>query len=185
MMEKTMSLFGKDLQVKDRIPYKDKLEAANKLASMMGVFDDVHGIAYISYMEDAAKWYVRLAYYTDMDVAEYEEYDKLIELMDMIEESDISEFEEFIKSDFDVVEDLAYTLFSNAERIFKREHSVEYNIMKSFGFLFDGQDITQTIAQARDVNAQMIDHLGAIMSIKTKEEENKPIDMSQFAKKNK
>lgn len=184
-MEKTMSLFGKESQVWSRIPYKDKLEAANKLASMMGVFDEEHGIAYVGYMEDAAKWYVRLAYYTEIDVTEYEDYDKLIELMDMIEEADMSEFEEFIKSDFDVVEDLAYTLFSNAERIFKREHSIEYNIMKSFGFLFDGQDITQTIAQARDVNAQMIDHLGAIMSIKTKEEENQPIDMSQFAKKNK
>lgn len=182
-MEKVMSLFGKELHVWNRIKYKDKLEAANELASMMGVFDEVHGVAYINYMEDAVKWYIRLEYYTDMDVMEYKDYDKLAELMDIVEEADTHEFEEFIESDFQTIDSLAYKLFCNAADVFDREHSIEYNIMKSFGFLFDGQDITETLAQAHEVNDQMIEHLGAIMS--SKNTENKPIDMSQFAKKNK
>lgn len=181
-MEKQMSLFGKECRVKSRISYSEKIDAAQTLASKEAVFDEDRGIAYVGYMEDAARMFVRLAYYTDLDMAEYGSYDGMVKLMDMVEQEEmIDEFIDMTGCDFDTVEKLAYTIFNNARVIFEKEHSIGYRIEQSFGFLFDGQDITQTLAQARDVNEQMIDHLGIIMNAK----QEKPIDLSQYAKKNK
>lgn len=181
-MEKQMCLFGKECNVKSRISYAEKLEAAERLASLKTVFDEERGIAYIGYMADAARMFIELSYYTDLDMTEYDSYDGMIKLMDMVEQEDqIEQFEAFVVHDFCTLTSLADIIFCNAREIFEKEHSLGYRIEKSFGFLLDGQDVAQTLAQARDVNEQMIDHLGIIMNAK----QEKPIDLSQYAKKNK
>lgn len=179
-MEKKMVVLGQEVSVKDHVSYQQKMDAAEECVAMSAVFDEEHGLCYMSPYEEAAKKYMELKTYAGLDMSNYNGIDGLCKLMDDIDEMPIDEFEEFVEHDWRVLCDLAYTIYYNVEAVFEKEYSLEHRVKTSFGFLLDGKDLTQTLAEAREVNEQMIDHLGAIAQVKTQ-----PIDMAQYAKKKK
>lgn len=178
-MERSLTVLGQEALVKDRIPYKEKMEAAEEYAARATVFDEELGWAYDSPLGDAIEKYIRLKYYTNIDMSKYDDYDGLCQMMDDIGEYPIEEFENATQKDWNILYELCWMLQSNAETAFEKEHSLAHRIKTSFGFLLDGKDLTQSLAEAREVNEQMIDHLGALAK------QNKPIDMSEYAKKKK
>ena len=178
-MQRKMVVLGQEVLVTDRIPYKDKMEAAQEYAAKATVFDEELGWAYDSPLRNAIEHFIKLKYYTGLDMSQYEDYDGLCQMMDDIGEHPIKDVLEFIHDDWDELYDMAYDMQLNVERAYEKQHSLEHQIKTSFGFLFDGKDLTQTLAEAREVNEQMIDHLGALAK------QNKPIDMSEYAKKKK
>ena len=180
MESKEMKVLGQDVTVKNHVTYSEKMDAAEELVAMFTVFDEERGLCYISPYEEAAKKYMKLKTYAGLDMSNYNGIDGLCRLMDDIDETSIEEFEKFVDDDWRALRDLAYTLYYNVEAVFEKEHSLEHRVKTSFGFLLDGKDLTQTLAEAREVNEQMIDHLGAIAKTKTQ-----PIDMAQYAKKHK
>lgn len=159
-----------------RIPYAKKVNYAEELAMKAGVLDEEAGVCYWSYLYDAISAFIMMKAYTDADMAEYEDVEGLYRLMD----EDISAVEKIAMDDWGVVADLAGQMFENMKRVWNAEHSLGNKIMKSFAFLFDGRDLTETMAQARDVNEQMIDHLKKIG-----EADKAPVDITKYAKKNK
>lgn len=175
-----MVVLGQEVSVKNHVSYQQKMDAAEEYVAMSAVFDEEHGLCYMSPYEEAVKKYMKLKTYAGLDMSNYNGIDGLCKLMDDIDETPIDEFEEFVDDDWSVLRDLAYTIYYNVENVFEKEHSLEHRVKTSFGFLFDGKDLTQTLAEAREVNEQMIDHLGAIAQVKTQ-----PIDMAQYAKKKK
>ena len=179
-MEKQMVVLGQEVSVKDHISYQEKMDAAEEYVAMAAVFDEDRGLCYMSPYEDAVKKYMKLKIYAGLDISNYSGVEGLCKLMDDIDEMPIDEFEEFVDRDWTVLNGLAYTIYYNVECVFEKEHSLEHRVKTSFGFLLDGKDLTQTLAEAREVNEQMIDHLGAIAKVKTQ-----PIDMAQYAKKHK
>lgn len=179
--EMKMTILGQDVIVQKSIPYSRKIDAAQELASRTDVFDEERGIVYTSYLADAAWWYVRIAYYTNADMSEYDDVDGLIKMMDELSEEEMATLAEYVEDDWRTVYAMSGRMRDAAGAIFKQEHSLAYKFMNSFGFLFDGRDITEVMGQAREVNEQMIDHLDAIAKLKS----DAPIDMSQFAKKKK
>ena len=129
---------------------------------------------------------MKLKAYTNMDTSAYETEDGLMELMDATHEGREAwwSFCDAVFNDWMEIAELADVLYENLEKVHAKSCSLEQKIKESFGFLFTGEDITQSIAQAKDVNEQMIDHLGAIM--KAKEimgAQKQPIDLTQYAKK--
>lgn len=179
-MEKQINMMGKTVTVKDRIPYRQKAEAAEELASLCVVFNEELGVAYDSYLHSEYTYFIMVKYYTDFDLSAYTEDGWIFDFMDNMEENrdGFTAIVEHTRKDFDKVEDLARTLGDTVKKLYKKEHSLEYRAMTSFGFLLDGKDLTETLAQARDVNEQMIDHLGAIAKSNT-------VDLAKYAKKNK
>lgn len=180
MESKEMKVLGQDVVVKNHVSYQQKMDAAEEYVAMSAVFDEEHGLCYMSPYEEAVKKYVKLKTYAGLDMSNYNGVDGLCRLMDDIDETPIDEFEEFVEDDWWALRDLGYTIYNNVSGVFEKEHSLEHRVKTSFGFLLDGKDLTQTLAEAREVNEQMIDHLGAIAQVKTQ-----PIDMAQYAKKKK
>lgn len=48
-------------------------------------------------------------------------------------------------------------MFANARDAYAAKNSLTEAIHKSFGFLFDGKDITETLAETQAVSGQMLD----------------------------
>lgn len=172
----TVSLLGQELTVKERIGYKAKADAAAELAEMMTIFNEDAGVAYESYLTDAFECYIRVKYYTDADLSKYTGKDWIFDFMDDYENSDATELCDATNDDWDKVLHMAFQLHITACDAYQSEHSLSNRVLKSFAFLFDGRDLTETLAQAREVNEQMIDHLGDIAKAK-------PVDLAQYAKK--
>ena len=177
-MEKIMKVLGQEVTVKSFIPYATKVEMAEEYVARGSIFDEDRGVAYWTYLEEAVEMYIFLKAYTGLDMSKYDSVDGMYQLMDELAAEDISELKSYAWNDYMTVIELTYKIFDSAALLWKSEHSVGYNVLKSFGFLFDGRDLTETLAQAREVNEQMIDHLGAISK-------QKPLDISQYAKKKK
>ena len=178
MMEKT--LFGQNIEVKTRLPYKTKVEAAEELAAMLVVFNEEAGICYDNYLRNEYKIYIALKYYTNVDMGKYAGEDWIFDLMDDVEKDkdNYNEVFDAITFDAETIFDLAWKLADNAKTVFEHQHSLSTRIMQSFSFLLDGRDLTETLAQAREINEQMIDHMGEIAKAKT-------VDLAQYAKKKK
>lgn len=176
-MEKKLTLLGQEVNCKDRAQYRDKLDAAEEYVAMASVFNEEVGVAYMTHLEKPVEVYYTLKLYTDADLSEYEGIDGLVTIMDKLEYEAYDELCEFAQKDLEVFRDMVFKLFYNACEIFEKTNSLEHNVKTSFKFLFDGKDITETMAQAREINEQMIDSLGAMAKQKT-------IDFSQYAKKN-
>ena len=143
---------------------------------MMTVFNDEAGVAYESYLTDAFECYIRVKYYTDADLSKYIGEDWIFDFMDDYQNGDASQLVEATDDDWDDVLHMAFKLHITACDTFASEHSLATKVLKSFAFLFDGRDLTETLAQAREVNEQMIDHLGEIAKAK-------PVDLAQYSKK--
>lgn len=174
-----MQVLGKEATVRERISYKEKMDVAEEYVAMVSVFDEERGICYRTPYEEAIGKYIMLKTYTDLDMTGYDNTDALCDLMDKIDAMPIDEFEKCVEKDWYRLMDLADTIYYNVEAAFKKTHSLEYRVKNSFGFLLDGKDLTETLAEAREINEQMIDHIGAMVKA------DKPIDMAQYAKKKK
>lgn len=178
-------LLGQNVQVKKRLPYKEKVEWAKELVAKAGVFDD-SGVAYWGHLKEAVCLLIALKAYTSLDVSAYESEEGLMNLMD--EDShcacgDIVDqhFLYEMKEDQKKIYALAEVMFANAAKIHEKQCSLENKIKESFAFLLDGRDLTESLGQAKDVNEQMIDHLGQIALLK----KQPPVDLAKYAKKKK
>lgn len=179
MREKQMTILGREVTVKDWIPYKEKLEWAEEFVGRAAIFDEDNGVLKWSHLKAAIAKYIFLRAYTNLDMTDYDGIDGLCQLMDENDRCEFAEIEKFIDvNDRMTIVDLAEKLYESVKISYEKSMSLEQKIKTSLGFLLDGKDLTETMAEARDVNEQMIDHLGAIMR-------QKPIDMAQYAKKKK
>lgn len=187
---KKMVLLGQEVNVTNWIPYARKIEAAKEYVATAYSFYEDAGVVCLNHMDTAVVLMIQLKYYTDMDVSKYVSEEDLCDLMDAADENRgaIDEFCAFIREDSNVIfYDIAEKIEWATEKIYEQEHSIGHKIMKSFGFLFDGKDIAQTLAEGREVSEQMVDHLGAIAKAKDILAANakEPVDLSEFAKRKK
>lgn len=176
--EQVMKVLDQEVKVKNWIPYKDKVSAAEDIVAIATIMDENLGVMCWTYLFPAANMYVRLKYYTEYDVSKFDGEDWLNDVMDAVDKYDMSDFLEFVNEDFSNVTKIAYDMMATVKELFEKEHSLAHKAMQSFAFLFDGKDVTETLAEAREVSEQMIDVLGG-----KKPAGGKLIDMSQYAKK--
>lgn len=82
-----------------------------------------------------------------------------------------------VEDDLSQVDMISMQLATSARHGFEREHSLEYQALKTFQSLLGTEDIAATIAKAEGLNAKLIDLLGAV------QKNPAPVSPLQFAKK--
>ena len=183
---KEMNLLGQKIQVKETLTYKEIIQWAQEYVARAAVLHPA-GVAYWGHLRDAVLNLTVLKALTDMDISVYETEDGLMKLADDIAEDEA--YQEFLLITRNIrmdIAEMAERMYENLKLVYEKENSLENKIKESFGFLLNGEDLTETLAHGRETNEQMIEHLGAIMKVKElMNGQAKPIDLSQYAKKKK
>ena len=127
------------------------------------MFDEETGIAYEAYNAELIRAFLILKYYTDLDLAEYDNPEGRCAVHDALASHGLwREIMDIVDADMDDVDVIAYKLGSSARRSFEEKHSLSRLVMKTFGALLGTEDLTQTIAKAETLNGKLIDMLGAV-----------------------
>lgn len=138
---------GKDgtvVTVRTHIPYSEKVALAQEwIEQTLMVHDD--SCVYMSYESDLYRKYYIAKYYTDVDVEDAtpeEVYNFMInnELYDDVNDR--------IMHDFDDVVMMYYAIYENYRDTYNDDRSLAKAVRTSFGFLFNGEDITESMAKA-------------------------------------
>ncbi len=161
---------GEITTVRTHIPYSDKVELAREWAGQTIMTHD-DSCVYVSHDKDLYKWFYIAKYYTDIDTEDIEPEDVancLInnELWDKIED--------IIWKDMTVCYDLYDAMVDMYSKTYEDDRSLTKAIRTSFGFLFNGEDLTESIAKAEATKDVLYD---AFSKIQAKEkEESERID---------
>lgn len=127
------------------------------------VFDEEAGIAYEAYNAELIRAFLILKYYTDLDLAEYDNPEGRCAVHDALASHGLwREIMEIVDLDMDDVDMIAYKLGSSARRSFEEKHSLSRMVMKTFGALLGSEDLPQTVAKAEALNGKLIDMLAAV-----------------------
>lgn len=162
-MHEEKVLTGKDGQtvtVRNHISCADKEAMAQEIAeNVLTIHDD--SCVYESYRYEVVKKYFIAKYYTDIDtdgVTEEEVADFLVnnELLGAIVA--------IIGVDFGVVLEI-YELIKDAYiETYEDDKSLTKAIRTSFGFLFNGEDLTESMAKAEKTNSVLMNALEALQN---------------------
>ena len=69
---------------------------------------------------------------------------------------------EIVEDDLEDVDCISARLETSARRSFEHEHSLHFQVLKTFQSLLGTEDVTETIAKAEGLNSKLIDMLGAL-----------------------
>lgn len=171
---------GVVIHVVDHIPYDSKEAFAMEYAMYRNIQDDENQIMYDNYKYVVIKSLLLAKYYTDIDISNMDNEEAWNALFDFFVMSNVYEkILEITKDDMKYVEDISNNILSSVRQSYRRSNSLDYKIMRTYGFLFSGQDLTQAIAKASDVNNEMVSMIGAEKEVakqKTKKNDKLTID---------
>ena len=170
-MHEVVEIAGKDgtvIKVRTHIPYEEKISLVREvLEQALMIHDD--SICYAGHMAEAVKMKKALEYYSDITVGnatDEEVADFLInnELWDKLEEA--------IHDDWMSVMDIFFPMKDGVIATYLDDKGLTKAIRTSFGFLFNGEDITESLAKAEAAKDTIYKALGALND-KEKEEKEK------------
>lgn len=170
-MHEEVEVVGKDgtkVTVRTHIPYEDKCKMVRELLEEgLMVHDD--SICYEGYLMEAIRMKKVLEYYTDVKVDDIDPQrvaDFLVnnELVDAIND--------VIDKDWCAVQDILYPMKYGVIDTYADDKGLTKALRTSFGFLFNGEDISESLAKAEATKKTIYDALGAL-SEKEKEEKEK------------
>ena len=173
-MHEEKELTGKDgtvIVVRDHISYEDKVQMAKDvIENNIMIHDD--SCCYESYDIYAAKIMVVAKYYTNINTDDAEPYDVANFL---INNELLEPIREYIHDDYFEAEDVYIAMLNAVEETYEDDMSLKKAIKTSFGFLFNGEDITESMANAEMTKDTMYKALNALNQ-KEKEESEKMND---------
>lgn len=163
-----VSVGGETIHVRKHIPLEEKMMLASDMVQMTAMPDEELGIVTTSSLEEVCKLYLILKYYTDVDLEGVEAK----RVFDWIIGYDGAEreIEHIVALDYYYVEDMVYTLRDNIKAKHEARHGLAHAVKTTFGFLFDGRDITETLAESREISETMLDTVGRLNEAAKKEE---------------
>ena len=127
------------------------------------IFDEKKGIAFEGYNADLIHAFLVLVYYTDLDTSAFDTVEGRQELFDIIATHGLWEgIMEVVEDDLEDVDCISARLETSARRSFEQEHSLHFQVLKTFQSLLGTEDVTETIAKAEGLNSKLIDMLGAL-----------------------
>lgn len=172
-MHEEIEVVGKDgtkVMVRTHIPYGDKLKLAQEiLEEGLMIHDD--SICYEGHLMEAIRMKKILEYYTDVKVDDIEPQnvaDFMVnnELLDGIGEA--------IYKDWCAVQDILYPMKYGVIDTYADDKGLTKAIRTSFGFLFNGEDITESLAKAEATKDTIYKAIGALNE--KEKEENKKVN---------
>ena len=127
------------------------------------IFDEKKGIAFEGYNADLIHAFLVLVHYTDLDTSVFDTAQGRQELFDIIATHGLWEsIMEIVEDDLEDVDCISARLETSARRSFEHEHSLHFQVLKTFQSLLGTEDVTETIAKAEGLNSKLIDMLGAL-----------------------
>lgn len=127
------------------------------------IFDEKKGIAFEGYNADLIHAFLVLVHYTDLDTSVFDTAQGRQELFDIIATHGLWEsIMEVVEDDLEDVDCISARLETSARRSFEHEHSLHFQVLKTFQSLLGTEDVTETIAKAEGLNSKLIDMLGAL-----------------------
>lgn len=129
----------------------------------MLVFDEDAGLVYEGYNRDLAELMCILKWYTDVELGAYATEEGRYLLSDIMEShGTMTQIREIAGEDLAKVQGIYADLKTAARRTFEQKHGLSHLIRSTLGAILGGEDITKTVAHAQDINASLIDMLGAL-----------------------
>ena len=127
------------------------------------IFDEKKGIAFEGYNADLIHAFLVPVHYTDLDTSVFDTAQGRQELFDIIATHGLWEsIMEVVEDDLEDVDCISARLETSARRSFEHEHSLHFQVLKTFQSLLGTEDVTETIAKAEGLNSKLIDMLGTL-----------------------
>ena len=172
-MHDEKEITGKDgtvIFVKNHISYADKVQMARDvIENCVMIHDD--SCCYESHDINAERIKAMVRYYTNVQVDDATA-DEVADFM--INNELLGQVREYIHDDYFEAEDIYITLMNMVMEVYTDDMSLKKAIKTSFGFLFNGEDITESLAKAEMTKDTMFKALDAIN--KKEQEEKEKID---------
>ena len=164
-------LIGNDgikITARNHIPYEDKVSLCREIIeNSIMIHDD--SCCYENVNIHAERIMAVMKYYTNVIVDDAE----AMEVCDFaINNGLIEQVREYIHDDLFELEDIYYTMLNMVIDTYTDDMSLKKAIKTSFGFLFNGEDITESLAKAEMTRDTMFKALNAL-NAKEKEESEK------------
>lgn len=161
---------GTEVTVRSHIPYSEKMEMAQEWAGQTIMTHD-ESCVYISHEKDLYRIYMIAKYYTDIDTEDATPE----EVADfMINNGIYVQAEDHIFDDMVVCDEIYDAIYRMYDKTYTDDKSLTKAIRTSFGFLFNGEDLTESMAKAEATKDVIYD---AFSKIQAKEkEESERID---------
>lgn len=170
-MHDEVEIVGKDgtkVKVRTHIPYAEKLTLAQEIIER-GLMIHEESICYEGYMMEAIKMEKILEYYTDVNT---EGADPSMIADFLINNEIIVKLYEAIDDDWDSVGEIFFPMMHGVMETYRDDKGLTKAIRTSFGFLFNGEDITESLAKAEAAKDLVYKAIGALNE-KEKEEQEK------------
>jgi len=154
-------LIGKDgtkISVRNHIAYEDKIALCREIIeNCIMIHDD--SCCYENVNIHAERIKAIMKYYTNVTVDEAE----AMEVCDFVINNDlIGQIRDYIHEDYYELEDVYVTMLNMVIDTYTDDMSLKKAIKTSFGFLFNGEDITESLAKAEMTKDTMFKALEAI-----------------------
>lgn len=156
------------ITVRDHIPLADKLRFMDEFIRKTLI--NMTNFVYDSYMQVVTEKAMIVRYYTDVDADEYTDE----ELYDFIVNDDLfPSIADFIQDDIEDITMLCSNMREAIMRTTSYESSMTNAIKTSFGFLFDGKDLTATLSESETLRDQLFAAIGALKKENESKDKNK------------
>ena len=169
-MHEEKEVTGKDgikIMVRDHIPYADKEEMAKDMAARIMIIHDDSCI-YDSSEYCKIEKYMIAKYYTDIDTDEVD----LKDIADFLINNELFEsIKKIVWEDYDAVRDIFWSIEESIKKTYEDDKSLTKAIRNSFGFLFTGEDITESLAKAEATKDVLFEAIGALRNVEKEREE--------------
>ena len=170
-MHEELEITGKDgvsITVRNHIPYEDKIQMAKDvIENCVMIHDD--SCCYIGVDTYAEKIKAIVKYYTDVPVDGADAH----AVADFVINNDLlGKIREYIHDDYSEAEDVYVTMLDMVMDIYTDDMSLRKAVRTSFGFLFNGEDITESMAKAEMTKDTLFDALNAINKKEQESKEN-------------
>lgn len=168
-------IFGQKVMVRKRIRYEEMVEFATEYAQHCCVIDTDAQVAYESNEQGKVMNYLKLKYYSNIDVDVQEDSmgyaSNIIGLLD----KDIFTGTNVIDATY-----IAEWFMVNTIEIYNRYNSLGAKIVKSFGAILNSDDLVKEIVESRAVSEKVLD---AMQTMNEHDTFENVMLFKQFAKK--
>lgn len=176
-MHEENELVGSDgvkITVRNHISYADKVQMAKDvIENCVMIHDDSCCYEGVDIYAEKIKALVK--YYTNLNVDNASAY----EVADFVINNNlIGQIRDYIHNDYYEAEDIYVTMLKMVFETYTDDMSIKKAIKTSFGFLFNGEDVTESLAKAEMTKDTMFKALNALN--KKEEEEQRKIKDGQL-----
>ena len=160
--------YGVTIKVRSHIPYEEKENMARELAERAIMIHE-DSCVYISPEIIKLKMYYVAKYYTNIDTDGCTEN----EIADFLINTELwHEIMSECREDYCIVKELFDAICASVKQTYEDDRSITKALRTSFSFLFNGEDITESLAKAEAMKNTVYNAINAWRKVEKEKEEN-------------